>query len=49
MRKSDIAITTLVGSGSSRPADENMLWNVGMTKTSRMQMAMAATEMITPG
>src|SRR5204863_206404 len=49
IRKFDIPITIRVGSGSSRLAEANMLWNVGMTKMSRIAMAIMATEMMTPG
>jgi hypothetical protein len=38
-----------VGSGSSSPAEANMLWKVGMTKMSRIAIAPAATVMMTPG
>ena len=49
IRKFDIPITTRVGSGSSSPADENMVWKVGITKMSRIAMAPPATVMMTPG
>ena len=44
-----MAITIRVGSGSAMFALANMVSNVGITKMSSTVMAIAATEMITPG
>ncbi len=48
-RKLEAPITMRVASGSSIFTSANMLWKTGMTKISRMTMAMAATDMMTAG
>ena len=42
-------ITIRVGSGSSMPAEANMLSKVGITKMSSTAIAITATLMMTPG
>jgi len=42
-------ITMRVGSGSCRFTDANMFWKVGMTKISSTEIAMTATDRMTPG
>src|SRR2546426_554714 len=42
-------ITMRVGSGSCRLTDANMFWKVGITKMSSTEIAMTATDMMTPG